>query len=403
VQDFSLVFAIANDHVILKQGAYGWADRTHQVPNQLDTKFNIASIGKLFTAVAILQLKQAGKLNLNDPPGKYLPNLQHKGLKDSITIHQLLTHTAGLPLWFNEQFANTPKFHLQSLHDYLPLIEKITCQNDWKGTHHYSNVGYFILGLIIESISGQSYPNYVEQYIFAPVQMEHTGYWPIHTIEPNRATGYTRPTDQEKAWTANERFNMNGGPAGGAWSTCRDLIRFYWALKNHQLLDHVHTQLLFRPQVSTGYGHYGYGIGLQGEKGAQKIGHLGGFYGIRGELMWYIDQNRIVAILANSDQTSYLDLSYFLQTQWYGSKADQAAYANSLRLWKTIKNGGKELLDESYDEQLLQIKAYHAFNNNQLDLAQQLFQLNLKLSPDSIQAKLDLQKCKKRIAARTNP
>ena len=131
-ENFGASVAILKDDELLFQKAYGYANREHKVRNKINTSFNIASVGKMFTAVATLQLYEQGKLDLNIPVGKYIPNFPHQGIRDSVTVHQLLTHSSGLPLWFSRDFPIIPKSAYLELEDYLPFFEKIFI-NEKKG------------------------------------------------------------------------------------------------------------------------------------------------------------------------------------------------------------------------------------------------------------------------------
>ena len=202
-ENFGLSIAISKNEKIILQDAFGYADRSHKTPNQVDTKFNIASIGKMFTAVSILQLHEQKKLDLHLPIGKYIPDFPNKNIRDSVTIDQLLSHQSGLPLWFSSTFTRDPKSSFYTLEDYFPFFDSIRIDKSKVGKNNYSNVGYFMLGVIIESVSGLSYQDYLEKNIFQPTKMQHTGIWHLTSIIPNAAIGYVRPAGNNDFWKTN--------------------------------------------------------------------------------------------------------------------------------------------------------------------------------------------------------
>ncbi|MEL6844930.1 MAG: serine hydrolase domain-containing protein, partial [Bacteroidota bacterium] len=397
-ENFGLSIVIAKEGENVLQKSYGFANREHRVPNRLDTKFNIASIGKLFTAVAILQLREQGKIDLNQTLGSYLPDFPNQFMRDSITIQQLLTHTSGLPLWFHDDFDREPKFEYVVLSDYLPLYEEISIDKNKIGKHSYSNVGFISLGFVIEAVSKLAYRDYLIKHIFEPLAMKETDLWRLTEVIPNAAVGYVRPSSQDDWWKTNYHLNKGSSPAGGAYSSPRDLAAFYHGLMTSKILRQESWELMIRPQTETAYGEYGYGIGISKNHDHTIIGHLGGYYGIRGELMWYKDSNYVVAILANSDQTDYVDVSYFIKTHLTGSEDEKKAHSRTLALIDLIDFDTEKTTEEfetwrdagNVDEALIQIKGYYHFNNQHYDKAKRLFALNYQLFPDSESAKRDV-------------
>ncbi|MEL6632441.1 MAG: serine hydrolase domain-containing protein [Bacteroidota bacterium] len=401
-ENFGLSIVIAKDGENLLERSYGYASREYNVPNKLETKFNIASIGKMFTAVAILQLREQGKIDVNQTIGYYIPDFPNSFMRDSTTVHQLLTHTSGLPLWFNDAFDRAPKFDYIELSDYLSLYEDLNIDKDKIGQNSYSNVGFITLGFVIEAVSKQSYRAYLQQHIFEPLQMQETGLWRLTEIIPEVATGYIRPSSKQDWWKTNYHLNKGSSPAGGAYASARDLAKFYHGLMSGQLLSQESRKLMMEPKTKTPYGEYGYGIGISKNNNQTIMGHLGGYYGVRGELMWYREANYVVAILANSDQTDYIDLSYFIKTGLTGTIQEREAYARTLELIRSIDFHSDKLVDihdelaekGKFDEDLIQIKGYYHFNNQDYRKAEKLFALNYRLFPNSASAKRDVEMVK---------
>lgn len=404
---FSLSIAISKNDKIIFQKGYGYANREHQIPNQPNTKFNIASIGKMFTAVAILQLKEKNKISLHQPIGKYLPEFPNPKIRDSVTIHQLLTHTSGLPLWFNQEFAMNPKFAYLELKDYLPLYKEVEVDSKKVGESSYSNVGFILLGYIVEAASDMSFKKYLQEHIFKPSGMTETGLWNLTEIIPNAAVGYVRPATKEGYWATNFHKNMNSNPAGGTFSTVLDLTKFYQALRKNQLLSPATIALMFEPKTLTPSGDYGYGYGIGTfVRNDKKVkGHLGGFFGIRGELMWFQEAGYTVAILANSDQTDYIDVSYFIETLLLGTDEEKNIYHETHRFIDAINKNkiliSSETLEEidpkQFGETLFQIKGYYFYNNQKYIAAEKLFKASALLFPESESAKNDLKKVREQL------
>lgn len=247
------VLLAKNDKVIFKR-AYGLASREYNITNKVDTKFNLASIGKLFTSVAIAQLAQEGKLSLSDPVSKYLPDWLPNDMAKQITIQQLLTHSSGLGSFFdNKQFqlGDSSRLYVE-INDYNPLMqtEKLAFK---PGTSQlYSNTGYLLLGAIIEKVSSQNYFEYVKQHIFKPAGMINSDYYEMDVPTTNLAIGYAPYQVKGKTqWRNNLYTNvLKGSPAGGGYSTAEDMFKFALALKTNKLLNPHFTQLVLSTEIA---------------------------------------------------------------------------------------------------------------------------------------------------------
>src|SRR5215469_4741494 len=191
---FSGSMLLAKNGKPIFDGAYGMADREHKVPNTLPTRFRIGSMNKMFTAVAVLQLAQAGKLKLDDPFGKYLTDYPNKELASTVTLHQLLTHTGGTGDIFGPDF-DEHRTEIKTLQDYEKLYGNRAPQFPAGSKWEYSNYGFILLGLVIEKVSGQSYYDYVNAHIFDVAGMKNTGSEPEDKAVPNRSVGYMKRPD----------------------------------------------------------------------------------------------------------------------------------------------------------------------------------------------------------------
>ena len=158
---FSGTILIARNGRILLQQAFGYADRAFKAPNHLETRFNLGSMGKMFTAVAILQLVEQGRLSLDQTVAELLPDYPDAAAAKKIRLTHLLTHTSGLGNIFGPRYEATPKDHLDRLSDYLPLIAEQQLAFEPGERWSYSNAGFLVLGLIIEKVAGQSRPGWI--------------------------------------------------------------------------------------------------------------------------------------------------------------------------------------------------------------------------------------------------
>ncbi len=306
--EFSGVVLVVKDGKPVFSRACGQANKERKVPNRLDTKFSLASMGKMFTAVAVARLVEQGKLAFDDTVGKHLPDYPNKDVVRKVTIHQLLTHTAGVGDFFNDKWK-ARRASLRTVKDYLDLFvdEPLAFEpgSKWK----YSNGGYVILGAIIEKVTGEDYYDHVARHVFRPAGMTRTGFFPPDDAADDMATGYTHQGTDGRPHAGPWRSNADhrpgrGNPAGGAWSTAEDLVRFAAALRSGKLLDARSVARMTGPRAATGRGpdqHYGYGLQVCTVQGKRAFGHFGGFPGVSTGLEVYPGQGYTVVILSNYD------------------------------------------------------------------------------------------------------
>ena len=185
------VVLVAKDGVTVTSKAAGIANKATNAPIDLNTKFNLGSMNKMFTAVAIAQLAQAGKLSFTDTVGKQLPDYPNKEVAAKVTIHHLLTHTSGLGMYWNDKFM-AQREKLLTVEAHLPLFAADPLAFPPGEKFQYSNAGYMLLGAIIEKLSGQDYYSYVQEHIYKPAGMNDTGFYEPGKEIPNLAVGYTK-------------------------------------------------------------------------------------------------------------------------------------------------------------------------------------------------------------------
>jgi D-alanyl-D-alanine carboxypeptidase len=284
--------------------AYGFADREKKIPNRLNTQFRIGSMNKMFTATAIIQLVQAGKLKLTDPLIKFIPDYANKDFASKVTIHQMLTHTGGTGDIFGPDF-DSHRLDLRTLNDYVKLYETRPLKYEPGSRWEYSNYGFLLLGVVIEKVSGQTYYDYVREHIFKPAGMLSTDSLPENETVAGRSVGYTKEPPAA-VWVPNTgTLPYRGTSAGGGYSTVEDLLRFANALENHKLLDADHTTLLTTGKVDTPRGaKYAYGFMEIDEAGLHCFGHGGGAPGMNGDLKICPPSGYVIAVLSNLDPPS---------------------------------------------------------------------------------------------------
>jgi len=279
-------------------GAYGMANRETAEPNKLTTRFRMGSMNKMFTATAIMQLVQAGRIKLDDPLGKFLTDYPNKDVASKVTIHHLLTHTGGTGDIFGPEF-DSHRLQLRTLNDYIKLYGSRALSFEPGKQWDYSNYGFILLGAIVERVSGQSYYDYVRDHIFMPAGMTSSGSEPEDVAVLDRAIGYMRDGSSSKPNT--ETLPYRGTSAGGGYTTVEDLLRFANALTQHTLLNEHYTELLTTAKPETGDAHYAYGFQDETIGGVRSFGHSGGAPGMNGDLRIFPQTGYVVVALANMD------------------------------------------------------------------------------------------------------
>ena len=309
---FAGTVLLAKSGKVLFSGAYGLADRGKKVANTLDTRFRIGSMNKMFTAVSILQLAQAGKIKLTDPLGKYVKDYPNQDVATKVTIHHLLTHTGGTGDIFGPEYDKR-RLELKTLNDYVALYGKRAPAFEPGSQWAYSNYGMVLLGIVVERVSGQSYYDYVAEHVYKPAGMTLSGSDPEDTTLRDRSIGYMRKQGGG-GWTPNtDTLPYRGTSAGGGYSTVGDLMRFADALMSHKLLNAEYTDLLITGKVDAGPGgKYAYGFEDGRKDGVGAVGHSGGAPGMNGDLRIHPQSGYVVAVLSNLDPPAAQQISEFI-------------------------------------------------------------------------------------------
>lgn len=310
---FSGVVLAERNGQVLFQKAWGLAHRGEGLPNTLDTRFNLASMGKMFTAVAIGQLMEQGKVSLDDPILKYLPEYKDQQGWDKVQIRHLLSHTAGFDNYWGPEF-DAKRADIRAVKDYFPLFLGKPLAFAPGSQWHYSNVGFILLGAIIEKVSGEDYFTYIQKHIFDPAGMKDSGYFELDHDTPRLAEGYLHPRDEKgnligTGWI-NDRLLVvaKGGPAGGGYSTAPDLAKFSQALMDGKLLRPETFKLMTSPQAAIPGPpgapmklSYGFGFGIEQHGKQILVGHNGGGPGITTDLVMEPETGTVAIMLSNLD------------------------------------------------------------------------------------------------------
>ena len=255
--EFSGSVLVAKDGDPIFQKAYGYASKIFKVPNTIDTKYNLGSINKIFTTVAVTQLMEDGKLSIDDPIGKYLDVFPQE-IADKVTIRHLLNMKSGWGDYWGNEYYLCHKDRLRTVSDYMEFIKDIPLDFEPGANFQHSNTGYEIAGAIIEEVSGLDYFDYIKKNIYDPSGMSNTDTYHRDDLIENLAVGYTNmnpndPDGKGYEWSNTYMLSPRGTPAGGGYSTTEDLLKFDKALRNHRLLNSDYTQyLLSRFQGSPG-------------------------------------------------------------------------------------------------------------------------------------------------------
>ncbi|MCI5077465.1 serine hydrolase domain-containing protein [Oricola sp.] len=296
---FSGCVLAARHGEILAQGAFGLANRDFEIGNRIDTRFNVASLTKSWTAVAICQLVEAGRVSFDDPVSAYLdyPDAEAAG---RITIKHLLSHTSGLGDYFVPEFDRTSRRDMRTVEDYLELCRaykpSFAPGERWK----YSNVGMVLLGRIIEIVTGRDYFEHVEDAVLRRAGMDASGFFELDYVNENTAVGY------HKVWSAkgprmyNSLFEgaVRGGPAGCGYAPARDIFRFAEAFKAGQLVSPAMAELMTTAKPELNSPDYGYGFAIHPERAL--YGHSGGLIGASSNLDMTLDpQGWVIVVLCN--------------------------------------------------------------------------------------------------------
>ncbi len=302
-------------NVILSKG-YGMADREMGIPNSSNTKFFVGSITKQFTAAAVLQLMEQGKLNLDDSISAYLTDFP-PSIGDIITIRHLLTHTSGLP-----NHTDIPEIYISREEpvtetELYAMIKSLELEFEPGEEFMYSNSGYIILGEIIERVSGMSYEAYLHRHILDPAGMHSTGYARREAAVPDRATGYTVTKDFDLILAPYVDLTLLHS-AGALYSTVEDMLRWDQALCGDSILSRESREMMFTPHS----GNYGFGWFIKRDFGRKHVFHCGFLDGFNCTISCWPEDHLVIVVFSNEDEAPVHKIALSLAAMAFGKPYD---------------------------------------------------------------------------------
>ncbi len=379
--------------VIYKKG-FGLANREWNIPNRPDTKFRLGSITKQFTSMLILQLVEQGKIDLEGKLSNYL-SYYRNDTGSRVTIHHLLTHSSGIP-----SYTSLPNFFKDISRDPYPAEEFIKkyCSGDLEfepgSKYVYNNSGYFLLGAIIEAITGKTYEEVLTERIFDPLGMKNSGYDRHEPITPNRAAGYSITFD---GYLNAPYLDMSlPYAAGSLYSTVEDLYVWDQALYTEKLLSAKMKELLFKPHISS----YGYGWIIRekslpdSEVKLTSISHGGGINGFNTLIERLIDDKHLIVLLNNTPGANLGQMSDAIIRILYDKSYTLPKRSIAEVMYKTLMERDVQFAikqhetlkkehpdDYNFMAQELNRLGYHLLGMKKTEDAIEIFKLNIKTYP----------------------
>ncbi|WP_347050795.1 serine hydrolase [Flavobacterium olei] len=357
-----------NGKVIFKKG-FGAANMEWNIPNQSDTKFRLGSISKQFTALLIVKLAEDGKLKLDVPITTYLTDYPKEN-GDKITIHQLLTHSSGIP-----NYTNAPGFFKDKARnpytptEFVKTFSSLPLEFTPGEKFNYSNSGYFLLGYIVEKVSGKTYEQYLQEVIFTPLKMVNSGYDHNDVILKNRAAGYEK---QGKKITNAAYLDMSiPYAAGSLYSTVDDLYLWDQALYTNKLLSQKSIESLFKPYIKAGGASYGYGWFVEEDENGKTVGHGGGINGFNTIISRNFKNKNLVVLLNNTGGTVLGEMTDAINNILFGKPFNQPQKSLALDLLDIYTEKGAATGTETYKK----LKADPTFAIKESDMNRVGYQL----------------------------
>lgn len=390
------VLVVKAGKIVHKRG-YGMANMEWDIPNQPETKFRIGSVTKQFTATLIMQLVEEGKVKLDAKMTEYLKDYR-KDTGDKVTIHQLLNHTSGIPSYTNGKFFREDSRDPYSVDDFVKKFSSGDLEFEPGSKFAYNNSGYFLLGAIVEKVTGKTYAEVLTERILKPLGMNDTGYDTHGPLLKKRARGYQKtPGGFENA-----PYLDMGLPyaAGSMYSTIDDLYKWDRSLYGTKILSEKSKELMFKPGLS----NYGYGydireieIGKTGKK-TKVISHGGGINGFNCLFTRLVDQDSLIVVLDNVGLGRYhgaitKSIGNILNSQPFDVPKRSIAEA----LYKTAKEEGgasavtkyrqlkvsKNYATYDFSEVELNTLGYQILGMDKIKDAIEIFKLNVEMFPKS--------------------
>lgn len=317
---FSGVARITRAGVTEFEACHGMANRADSVPIHAGTRFGLASVTKMFTAVAIASLVRDGALEFDARVVDILPPERRPStLRADVTVHHLLTHTAGIADYAEEEgeeeldyaeiWQTRPSYRMLRPADFLQLFGDLPPYREPGLRLQYSNAGYVLLGLVIEEAASQPYIDVVTERVFTPAGMTASGFFALDEVHPDVATGYVSPSEPDGPWRSNiYSIPIVGGADGGALSTAGDLDRFLTAYDAGTLVGPEMRDVMLTPRATVEGEDdltMGYGVFLRGEGPDRRFGHGGGDPGVEATIQRLPEWDANIVVLCNMTDMTY--------------------------------------------------------------------------------------------------
>lgn len=393
-RQFNGAALVAENGKVVYKGAFGMANIEWNIPNAPDTKFRLGSITKQFTAMLTLQLIEQGKIKLDGKISDYLTDYR-KDIGDKVTVHHLLTHTSGIPSYTDQPgfFENVSR-NPYKVSDFVKKYASGDLAFEPGSKFTYNNSGYFLLGAIIEQVTGKSYEQALKENILDPAGMKNTGYDHHNTIIPKRATGYSKTPD---GYTNAPYLDMSiPYAAGSMYSTVEDLYLWDQALYTDKLISAQSKAMMYKPFLDD----YAYGWVVrnasfkQNDKPVQVISHGGGINGFTTTIVRYPDEKNLIVMLDNTGSGYLNRLSESLAKILYNQPYDPPKISIVEVLGKTIAEKGiaagiaqyrdlkaKQPATYEFAEPELNQLGYQLLRSGKSKEAIEIFKLNVEAYP----------------------
>ena len=385
---------VAENGKVVYKGGVGLANMEWEIPNTPDTKFRLGSITKQFTAMLTLQLVEQGKIKLDAKISEYLPDYR-KDIGEKVTIHHLLTHTSGIP-----SYTSQPGFFANVSRDPYKVAEFVKTYTSGNlefepGTKFsYNNSGYFLLGAIIERLTGKTYEQALKEMIFDPLGMKNTGYDHHDTLLAKRASGYSRTAN---GYTNAAYLDMSiPYAAGSLYSTVEDLYLWDQALYTDKLLTPASKELMYKPFLQD----YAYGWGIAktsfkvNDQPVPIITHGGGINGFTTTIVRFPKEKNLIVILDNTSNPNLNRLSDRLARIIYNQPYEPPKQSIAEVIEKTIDDKGietavvqyrelktKQATTYDFAEPELNALGYRLMGRGKMKEAVEVFKLNVEAYP----------------------
>ena len=393
-QQFNGTALVAENGKVVYKGGFGMANMEWDIPNTPDTKFRLGSITKQFTAMLTLQLVEQGKIKLDGKLSDYLPDYR-KDVGEKVTVHHLLTHTSGIPSYTGQPgfFQNVSR-NPYKVDEFVKTYASGNLEFEPGSKFAYNNSGYFLLGAIIERVTGKSYEQALKDMIFDPVGMKNTGYDHHDTLIPKRATGYALTP---KGYVNAAYLDMSiPYAAGSMYSTVEDLYLWDQALYTDKLITAQSKELMYKPFLE----NYAYGWSIVeapfkvNDQPVQMIAHGGGINGFSTTIARYPKEKNLIVILDNTGSPNLTRLSNTLARIIYNQPWEMPRQSIGSVLEKTINEKGIDAAVAEYRRLKTSQAAIHDFAEPELNTlgyrlmglgrmkeAVEIFKLNVEAYP----------------------